>query len=115
MTCTASGSGPTSMPSVSLSLGGAAFTLAHGGVNLYVMTLAVLCAPRHADDETHQDDDDMAAAGRTVNPIAHQRAVDMVEGQGPGVENSSGKWWKGKQRPKIRDSSVWEDEVEAEL
>lgn len=96
--------------------GGVAFTLSQGGVNLYVMALALLCAPRHADDKTYgDDDDDIAAAGRTVNPIAHQRAVEVVEGQGLDYKESSGKWWQGKQRPKIQDSSVWEDDVTAEL
>eukprot|EP00903_Cladosiphon_okamuranus_P010566 g9992.t1 len=96
--------------------GGAAFTLSHGGVNLYVMALALLCAPRHPDDNTYDDeDDDISRVGRTVNPIAHQRAVEVVEGQEPDQKEKGGKWWQGKQRPKIRDSSVWEDEVAVEL
>lgn len=100
----------------SLGAGGAAFTLSHGGVNLYVMALALLCAPRHPGDKTYDDeDDDIARAARTVNPIAHHRTVEVVEGRGPSYTESSGKWWQGKQRPKIRDSSVWEDEVAVEL
>eukprot|EP00752_Nemacystus_decipiens_P003372 g3119.t1 len=96
--------------------GGPAFTLSHGGVNLYVMVLALLCAPRNAENKTYDDDDDdMSAAGRTVNPIAHQRAIEVVEGQGPDYKESSVKWWQGKQRPKIRDSSMWEDTLPAKL
>lgn len=107
--------------------GGAAFTLSHGGVNLYVMALALLCPPRrqHADDHdntmkaTYEADDDIdidiTAAATTVNPIAHQRAIEVVEGQGPDYQEPGGKWWQGKRRPKIQDSSIWEDTVTAEL
>ncbi|CAM9287000.1 unnamed protein product [Pylaiella littoralis] len=109
--------------------GGAAFTTAHGGVNLYVLALALLCTPKHgrglASDNNNnngigEDEEDIATADKTVNPMVHQQAIDAADAmeskQGPGLdeEASGSSFWRGRRpgkssRPKIQDSSLWED------
>jgi len=89
------------------------------------MALAVLCRPRPSDDKAAFDvdeDDDIANVSRTVNPMAHSRAIDVAAEeeykQGPEARKNSGiQWWrKGSYRPKIQDSKTWEEGgVAAEL
>ncbi|CAM9740297.1 unnamed protein product [Scytosiphon promiscuus] len=110
--------------------GGVAFTLAHGSVNLYVLGLALRCTPKHKVPGRHEkgfwdmEEEDEGSIGRTVNPMVVQKAMDVVGeedeskmegGNGDTGEQRSGSgWWRAKQRPKIQDSSVWED-TRAEL
>lgn len=86
--------------------GGVAFTTAHGAVNLYVLAMAVLCAPRAARSPPV----DAIGSGRAVNGI-HQAPLPEGGEEGAAGPNKPGprKWWKPKSRPKIADSSVWED------
>lgn len=108
-----------------------AFTLAHGSINLYVLGLALQCAPRHKAAAGKREkgfwdmeEEDDGSVRRTVNPMVLQKATNVGgeeeskqgEGNGgTGEKRSNSGWWRGKQRPKIQDSSVWEDDMQPEL
>lgn len=114
--------------------GGVAFTLAHGSINLYILGLALQCAPRHKPAGNREkgfwdmEAEDDGNVQRTVNPMMTEKATmdavgegeeskqDGGEGNGDTGEQRMGSgWWRAKQRPKIQDSSVWEDDMQAEL
>lgn len=96
--------------------GGLAFCVAHGAVNLYVLMLA-LCDPPQKDTRDHPVPGGigLAWARSGVHSGANVRAAREVPRIPEGEENASAReqrtssWWKGAARPKIADSSVWED------
>ncbi|CBN74605.1 expressed unknown protein [Ectocarpus siliculosus] len=116
--------------------GGAAFTLSHGGVNLYVVALALLCAPTRAKKEATdaksssspsvagEADDDVIRT--TINPMANHRAVDTVqeeegdeeeeeeeeedeEGEGEEEQRPRSHIWSRKKPARVQNSTLWED------
>lgn len=80
--------------------GGLSFCIAHGAVNLYMCVLALCCAPRltNSIDAVEQS----ASGSNGPRPPTETQELDAA--------TATSWWWRpGKGRPKIADSSVWED------
>lgn len=109
--------------------GGAAFTLSHGGVNLYVVALALLCTPTRAKKETTdaKSSSSPSVAGEvdedviptTINPMARHRTVETVHEEEEDEEEEDAEEeeeqrarshiWSRKKPVRVQNSSLWED------
>lgn len=97
--------------------GGLPFCVAHGAMNLYVLILA-LCDPPQKDIRDHPVIGGIGPArarsgvdsGAAAPPAGGApRLPEDEEEYPPSEEQRSSSWWRGKTRPKIADSSAWED------
>lgn len=99
----------------------------HGATNLYVISLA-LCTPPSKDIGDDPLGDGFGArngAGRAAgvgeefgtDTAAAPRTPEDGEEFDPSEERrtASGNWWKGNARPKVADSSVWENATSASV
>ena len=103
--------------------------MAHGSVNLYILAMAVLCAPklpRPRPDEAARARVDKGAdaprldqscpdeASRVATGVDDARDPSRAERVEEGSEDlpsrsASFKWWVTRSRPKVADSSMWDD------
>lgn len=81
--------------------------MAHGSINLYVLAMALLCAPRPVREGVPKG---KAGVGN-VEHHPQDVGIELEESlEDPSLRSKSFKWRQSNQaRPKIADSSIWED------